>query len=240
MPTYSLAPGSTTVNENAGTVTFTVTRSGGTAAETIFASTVEGASAGFATNNGDYTGKLNQQMVFAAGQTSATVTVSLTNDSTSESDETFGLVVQCNSTDPVSTFLAKSTFTIHDDDVAVMTTYSVSASPNPINENAGTVTFTITRSGSFPAETVFASTVQGSSNGYSTNSNDYAGFINLAVSFAAGQRTATVTASVTNDTTVESDETFGFIVQRNASDQLSTFLAKTNWTIQSRVASNCF
>jgi len=42
-----------------------------------------------------------------------------------------------------------------------MTTYSVSASPNPVNENAGTITFTITRSGTFPAETLFASTLQG-------------------------------------------------------------------------------
>ena len=39
-----------------------------------------------------------------------------------------------------------------------MPTYSVSASPNPVSEGAGSVTFTVTRSGSFPAETIYVST----------------------------------------------------------------------------------
>ena len=50
--------------------------------------------------------------------------------------------------------------------------YSVSASPNPVNENGGSVTFTVTRSGAFPAETLFVSTTQTEG---STNSSDYAG-----------------------------------------------------------------
>ena len=112
--TYAISPGSTTVNENAGTVTFTVTRSGGTPAETLFVSTSTGEGSA---NNGDYTGKLNEQLTFTSGQTSNTVTVSITNDSVAESSETFGLLVQRNSSDPVTTFLAKSTFTIADDDV---------------------------------------------------------------------------------------------------------------------------
>jgi len=63
--------------------------------------------------------------------------------------------------------------------------YSVSANTNPVNENAGTVSFTITRSGSFPAETLFASTVQ--NQGFS-NSGDYATNVNnFQVSFASGQ-----------------------------------------------------
>jgi hypothetical protein len=226
--TYGITPGSTTVNENAGTVTFTVTRSGGLPAETVFASTTQNHGS---TNSGDYTGISNQNVAFAANQTSATVTVSITNDSVAESDETYGLVVQRNTSDPITTTLAGATFTIHDDD-GVTPAYSVSANPNPVNENAGTVTFTITRSGSFPAETVFASTVQGSANGYSTNSGDYATNVNnLAVAFASGQTTATVTVAVTNDSKPESDETFGFIVQRNSTDPISTHLATTNWTI---------
>src|SRR2546423_5576548 len=75
-------------------------------------------------NNGDYTGKLNETLSFSSNQTSATVTVSITNDSVVESNETFGLLVQRNSSDPATTFLAKSTFTIADDDVAG-TTYSI-------------------------------------------------------------------------------------------------------------------
>ena len=66
------------MNENAGTVTFTVTRSGGLPAETLFVSTYTGEGSA---NNGDYTGKLNEQLAFASGQTSKTVTVSITDDS---------------------------------------------------------------------------------------------------------------------------------------------------------------
>jgi Domain of unknown function (DUF1906)/Calx-beta domain/RTX calcium-binding nonapeptide repeat (4 copies) len=225
--TYSLSPGSTTVNENAGTVTFTVTRSGATPAETLFVSTETGEGSA---NNADYTGKLNEQLAFTSGQTSKTVTVAITNDSVAENSETFGLLVQRNSSDPASTFLAKSTFTIADDDSAG-TIYSVSPSPNPVNENAGTETFTITRSGSLQAETVFASTLQGASNGYDANSSDYNGLVNQQVSFAANQTSAQVTISIINNTTPEPDESFGFIVQRNSSDPVATFLAKTSWTI---------
>src|SRR5206468_4298260 len=116
-------------------------------------------------------------------------------------------------------------------DDAAGTTYSVSPSPNPVNENAGTETFTITRSGALPAETVFASTLQGASNGYAANTNDYNGVVNQQVSFAANQTSAEVPISVINDAVPENDETFGFIVQRNASDSVATYLAQTNWTI---------
>jgi len=230
---YSVSANPNPVNENAGTVTFTITRSGSLAAETLYASTVNGGANGYAVNNGDYATNVNNLAVsFAANQTSKTVTLSITNDSITESDETFGFIVQRSSGDPVSTFLAKTNWTIHDDDAVVAPTYSVSANPNPVNENAGTVSFTITRSGSFPAETIFASTVNGSSNGYAVNNGDYATNVNnLAVSFAANQTSQTVTLSITNDSTTESDETFGFVVQRNSGDPVSTFLAKTNWTI---------
>jgi Ca2+-binding RTX toxin-like protein len=230
---YSVSASPNPVNENAGTVTFTITRSGSFPAETLYASTVNGAANGYAVNSGDYATNVNNLAVsFSANQTSKTVSLSITNDSTTESDETFGFIVQRSSGDPVSTFLAKANWTIHDDDAVVAATYSVSANPNPVNENAGTVTFTITRSGSFPAETLYASTVNGAANGYAVNSGDYAITVNnLAVSFSANQTSKTVTLSITNDSATESDETFGFVVQRASGDPVSTFLAKTNWTI---------
>src|SRR4029453_3834446 len=104
-----------------------ITRSGSFPAETLFASTLQ--DQGFS-NSGDYNGILNQAVSFAAGQTTATVTASIINDTTVESDEAFSLIVQRNASDPITTFLAKTTWTIHDDDV-VTPTYAVSASPNP-------------------------------------------------------------------------------------------------------------
>src|SRR5258706_548582 len=98
---------------------------------------------------------------------------------------------------------------------AATTTYAITPKPGTVSEGAGTITFTITRSGSFPAETIYASTTQ--TEGYS-NSNDYTGIANQAVTFTAGQVSKTVSVTILNDTTVENNETFGFIVQRNTTD----------------------
>ena len=117
--TYSLSPATTSVSEGVGTVTFTVTRSGTLPAETVYVSTSTGE--GY-TNSSDYTGKLNEALTFTSGLTSKTVTVSITNDTVVENNETFGLLVQRNSTDAASIYLAKTTFTIQDNDT-VATSY---------------------------------------------------------------------------------------------------------------------
>src|SRR5205823_1942028 len=97
-------------------------------------------------------------------------------------------------------------FTIIDNDTNP-TTYSISPNPASVNEGAGTLTFTVTRSGGLPAETIFASTVQGSANGYDTNSSDYTGVLNQNVSFGLNQTQATVSITIIDDTTVESNDT---------------------------------
>src|SRR5437764_1228029 len=85
------------------------------------------------------------------------------------------------------------------------TTYAIMPNPASVNEGAGTLNLTVTRSGGLPAETLFATTLQ--DQGYS-NSGDYAGFINQNIAFGLNQTQATITVSITNDTAVESNETF--------------------------------
>jgi len=124
--------------------------------------------------------------------------------------------------------------------VAQVPAYSVTG-PGTVNENAGTITFTITRTGSnLPAEILYATTVDGAANGYTSNNSDYALNINNhPVIFAAGAPTATVSLAITNDNLSEHDETFGFIVQRNASDPITTPpLANTTFTIHDDDSSN--
>jgi hypothetical protein len=222
--TYSLSPTTTSVSEAVGTVTFTVTRSGGTPAETIYVSTTntEGS-----TNNGDYTAIVDQALVFAAGELSKTVTLTIINDTVFENNETYGLVVQRNTTDPDATFLAKSTFTILDNDPQP-TTYSMTPATTNVSEGAGTVTFTVTRSGGTPAETIFVSTTN--SEGF-TNNGDYTAIVDQALIFAAGELSKTVTVSIINDTVAESNETYGLVVQRNNTDPDNTFLTKSTFTI---------
>jgi hypothetical protein len=109
-----------------------------------------------------------------------------------------------------------------------MTTYSISPNPASVNENAGTLTFTITRSNSSAATTVYASTVQ--DQGY-TDNNDYTGIANQAVSFAVGQSQATVSVNINDLGLTSGSETFRFIAQQNAGDLPSTYLATENFTI---------
>ena len=68
------------------------------------------------TNNGDYTGINSQSLSFSASQTQRTVTIFITNDTKVESNEKFGFIVQRNASDPVTTYLDKTTFTIIDND----------------------------------------------------------------------------------------------------------------------------
>src|SRR3989442_344133 len=94
------------------------------------------------------------------------------------------------------------------------TTYTITPNPATVDEGAGTLSLTVTRSGGLPGETIFATTLQ--DQGY-TNSGDYTGFINQNLTFALNQTQATVNVAITNDTVVESNESFSLIVQRNAS-----------------------
>ena len=108
------------------------------------------------------------------------------------------------------------------------TTYTITPNPAAVSENVGMLTFTITRAGGTPAEVIYASTTQ--TEGYANN-NDYTGFVNQAVNFAAGQLNQNVTVTIINDATVEANEIFGLIVQRNSSDPIGTYLAKRTFTI---------
>lgn len=107
--TWSISPNPASVNENAGSLTFTVTRSSSVTTATVYASTVQ--DQGYS-NNGFYVGILNQAINFSAGQNAAQVTVTINDLGLASGSETFRFIVQQNSTDPVSTFLATDNFTI--------------------------------------------------------------------------------------------------------------------------------
>jgi LEA14-like dessication related protein len=223
--TYSIAPNPAPVSENAGHLTFTITRSSSSTAATVYASTVP--DQGYS-NNGYYVGILNQPVSFSVGQSAAQVSVAINDLWLTSGSETFRFIVQKNSTDPVSTYLATDNFTINNND-PVGVTYSISPNPAPVNENAGHLTFTITRSSSSTAATVYASTVQ--DQGFSNNGLYYVGVLNQTISFSTGQTTAQVSVAINDVGLTSGSETFRFIVQKNSTDPVSTYLATDNFTI---------
>src|SRR5688500_7469835 len=76
-----------------------------------------------------------------------------------------------------------------------MTTYELTPSSTTEAEG-GTITFTVTRSGSLPAETLYASTLFDSA---SSGAGDYDGFEDQAVVFSSGEDTETFTVHLNTD-----------------------------------------
>ena len=109
--TIRITPDNATAKEADGKIEFTLTRSGDrlNTEETLYVTTTQEYGS---TNNSDYTSLLKQPFTFGAGEAIKTIPVNILLDSITESDESFGLIVQTNPTDPSSTFFTSTTFTI--------------------------------------------------------------------------------------------------------------------------------
>ncbi len=99
-PTISI--GDISVNEGAGTATFTVSLS---AASTKVIDVNYSSSNGTATAGSDFGAVASTRLTFAAGETSKTITVSIINDPAIEGNETFNI----NLASPVNATIAKAT-----------------------------------------------------------------------------------------------------------------------------------
>ena len=109
---FELAPGSVTVNEDAGTITFTVNRLGGMKGQvSVNFATADGS----ATAGSDY-GATSGTLTFANNETSKTVTIPILNDTADEPNETFTVNLS-GATGGASTGPAAQV-TITDNDVA--------------------------------------------------------------------------------------------------------------------------
>jgi subtilisin family serine protease len=100
------------VNENAGTATITVTRSGGTQTGTIQYAT----SNGTATAGSDYT-QTSGLLVFGTNETSKSFTVSIINDSAIEANESVNITLHSPSSSFILGSPSSATLTIVDNDV---------------------------------------------------------------------------------------------------------------------------
>ena len=204
---------SSMAEDAAGTMVFTFTRTGSTAAALTANFTVGGT----ATLTSDYTQSgaatftaTTGTVTFAAGSATATVAVDPVTDTTVESNETIILTVAAGSgytaVSPTS-----ATATINNDDTDI----SVSASPSFANEDMGIFTFTFTRTG----VTTGAITVNFSVSGTATFGSDYTqsgattfGATSGTVTFGDGVTTKTVQVNSIADFVAEADETLSLTV----------------------------
>ena len=207
------------IDEAAGTVTFTITKTGAT---DVASSVSYGTADGTATAGSDYaaaSGTLN----FAAGETSKTVTVAITNDSVFEGTENFSLTLNT----PVNATIGDGTqqVTIVDDGRNLPGGPANDDRPVVsigndvlIDEAAGTVTFTVSITGNTtqPVTVDFAT-----ANGTATAGSDYTAQSG-SLSFAPGVTSQTITIAIANDTTYEVSEDFTVSISNPSNAVLGT------------------
>ncbi len=196
--TASIAVSPSAANEDSGTsLVYTVTLSQTNSSPT----TVNLTRSGTATSGTDYA-TINSPLVIAAGQTSGTITVNPTPDTTVEPDETVVISLNAGSGYTVGS-PNSATGTILNDDLPGLSINDVS-----VNEgNAGTTNATFTVSLSAPAGAGGVSFDLATADGTATAGVDYAAS-SLTRTIPAGSSSATFTVLVNGDTLAEPDETF--------------------------------
>jgi len=138
-------------------------------------------------------------ITFEQGTTVKVITISVVGDTTSESNETFNVLLSS----PVGATIAAGTGlgTIQNDDLPVISIGNVSQDEG---DAAGTMVFTVSLSAP-AAGTVSVAYATGG--GTATAGNDYAA-VSGTITFSAGETVKTITVTVNGDTTEEGNETF--------------------------------
>ncbi|KRH95979.1 bluetail domain-containing putative surface protein [Cylindrospermopsis sp. CR12] len=196
-------------NSSTKSFTFTVTRTG----DANNSSSANWAVTGSGTNQADATdfgGTMATGTVnFAANETSKTITVNVSGDTTVEPDEEFTVTLS----NPTNATIATATATgiIQNEDVAApLPTITLAVSPTSVTEDGTTnLVYTFARTG--PTNDVLSVNY----NIYGTaDETDYTGASpgifpasGKTITFTTGASTAMLTIDPTADTTVESDET---------------------------------
>ena len=135
-PSFAFSTASTDADEDDGTLTLTVARTG----DTLVAATVSYATTdGTATGGSDFTAIASTDLDFAAGDASKDITVSLTNDSADEPDESFTVSLTAGTHAKLGSD-SSHTINITDDDATAVT---LEAPSTAIDEDAGTKTITV-------------------------------------------------------------------------------------------------
>ncbi|MBV5299895.1 MAG: hypothetical protein JZU64_17625, partial [Rhodoferax sp.] len=197
--TISSSGGAGTPVTEGGAVTFTITRSGSGAASSVYLSTEAGSAGG-----NDFSGLNKFELSFAAYETSKTVTVNTHTDGLVEGDEYFWLDLYRNFAD--SSYAAYSAAYIQDMAVTTDYSYQVTSNAEDVAVTEGSVvTFTITRSGSGSASTVYWGTEAGTA---SAGAGDYQSLGISTLNFAAYETSKTVTVNTYADAQAEGEEYF--------------------------------
>jgi hypothetical protein len=195
---FGLSVSTVNVTEGTPTVTLTVNRTGGSSGAVSVAYTISGVTA---TAGSDYFGT-GGTLNFQSGQTSRTITVPITNDTTDEPDETLKVALSNPMGGPQVTGIAETTITIVDNDnPPSISINDVSLAEG--NSGATAMGFTV----SLSAASAFPITVNwASADGTATGGIDYTS-ANGSLTFNPGDSQKTITINASGDVITETSET---------------------------------
>ena len=203
--------GPTTVAEGDATSNYTVSLSPSGVKPTANLTVSYATSDGTATAGTDYTAKSGTLTFTNASPGSQTFTVSTTEDTFDESDETFTVTISASGGGGTTTLgTDKSVTTTITDDDDTLTGITLSADPNTLGEDdaATSITVTATLDGDTtrPSDTVVTI---GTLAGSATKDTDYSVTTLASITIPANSSsgTGTLTITPTDDTVVEGDET---------------------------------
>ncbi len=206
---------------NSGTTasTFTVTRTGDTSGTASANFAVTGSGTNLA-NAADFGGSLPSGMIrFEAGESSKTLTINASGDTTVEPNE--GFTVTLSNLVGASLGAAAATGTIRNDDSA-LSIAGTSASNSEGNSGTTPFTFTVTRTGTISGTASVDYAVTGSG----TNAADAADFGGSlpsgTINFAAGETSKSITINVNGDSVGEFNENFAVTLSNPTADNVVT------------------
>ena len=171
---------------------------------------------GTATSGTDYTAITGGTLTFPVGATSQTFDVSVTGDTTDETNETIVITLSNAANATIAT--ATGTGTITNDDGATLSIDSPSVTEG--DSGSTTLTFTVTLSAASGQEVTVDYADAGS--GTATSGTDYTAITSGTLTFTAGTTSQTFDVSVTGDTTDEVDETVVVTLSNAANATIST------------------
>ena len=200
LPTIQFAPTTYTVSESSISVGLTVTLS------RAYQNTITvnySTSNGTASSPSDYAAVTGGSVSFPGGSTSASITITINNDTLQEPSETFTVTLNSTSAGTLSATAKTATVTINDNDTVPTVKFSVAT--YSANESASNAVITVSLSAAIDKSvTVKVST----SNGTAFSSSDYGAVVSQTLTINAGATSTSFNVSIINDTLSEGNETF--------------------------------
>ena len=199
LPTVSIGSDGSSVSEGTAAA-FTLTRTGDAAGELTVAATVAETGAMVA-------GNAPAEATFAAGATTAALSVATDNDAVAEAPSTVTAAVAAGTGYAVSADAGSAEVVVEDDDAA---TFAVGLSPATLAEGASaTLTVSITNGVTFAeAQTIeVAASGTASASDYALSADGAALAAPYALILASGAPATTATLSATDDAETEAEET---------------------------------